>query len=57
MRRIGEGKMNKKELQEREDRWIDRHSINCIKCGELVDERDCIHAEDSEGEVCPKCSS
>lgn len=35
--------------------WINKHSINCIKCGNLVDERDCIHAIGGEGEICPKC--
>lgn len=47
--------MKQKEIQDIEDSWIDKHSINCIKCGELVDERNCIHAEDGEGEICPKC--
>jgi len=37
------------------ENWIDKHSINCIKCGKLVDERDCIHSEDGEGEICPNC--
>lgn len=41
--------------EEAEDRWIDLHSINCVECGELADERDCIPAEDDEGEICPKC--
>ena len=47
--------MKLKELQQREDRWIDKHSINCIACGKLVDERDCVPAKDGEGEVCLKC--
>ena len=39
------------------DRWIDSHSVNCIKCGDLVDERDCIHNpdEDEAGDICPRC--
>jgi hypothetical protein len=47
------------ELHEREDRWIDRHSVDCYYCGALVDERDCIAADDFNGndggEICPQC--
>lgn len=35
--------------------WIDRHSVNCLICNALVDERDCIHGEDGEGSICPAC--
>ena len=37
--------------------WIDRHSVNCFKCGELVDERECIPGKDGEGDICPACLS
>lgn len=37
------------------ERDVLRHSINCIRCGELADERECIRAKDGEGEICPKC--
>jgi len=35
--------------------WVDRHSVNCIKCGKLVDERDCITPADFEGSICEDC--
>jgi len=35
--------------------WIDKHSINCIVCNALVDERDCVPY--GEGQVCPDCES
>ena len=35
--------------------WIDRHSVNCFVCGELVDERDCIPGPEGEGDICPEC--
>ena len=39
--------------------WVDRHSVNCYFCGELVDERDCVNADDYNdgdgGSICPKC--
>jgi hypothetical protein len=38
-----------------EERWIDAHSVNCINCGALVDERVCITGFNGEGDVCPKC--
>ena len=37
--------------------WIEKHSINCYLCGDLVDERDCIPADpyndNDGGELCP----
>jgi len=41
--------------------WIDRHSVNCYKCGDLVDERDCVPnikehgGNDDGGEICLRC--
>jgi hypothetical protein len=35
--------------------WIERHSVTCIACGDLVDERECFEGQDGEGSVCPKC--
>lgn len=35
--------------------WVDRHSVNCADCGELVDERDGLMNPDDEGEVCSRC--
>lgn len=35
--------------------WIDAHSVNCIECGALVDERECVTGPDGEGDVCYKC--
>lgn len=35
--------------------WIEKHSINCIKCDKLVDERDCTPSKDGEGEICNEC--
>ena len=39
--------------------WIERHSVNCYFCGELVDERNCINADDFNGNdggsICPDC--
>ena len=40
-----------------EPRWIDRHSINCIECGSLVDERECLPGNGGEGDICPSCQS
>jgi len=37
--------------------WVDRHSVNCIKCSELVDERDCIPGPGGEGDICRKCQN
>lgn len=42
-----------------QEAWIDRHSVNCYFCGELVDERDCSPANaynnNDGGSICPKC--
>ena len=38
-----------------DDEWVDSHSVNCIKCNALVDERDCIPGPNGEGDICPKC--
>lgn len=39
--------------------WIDKHSVNCYFCGDLVDERDCMNADEwngyDGGSICPKC--
>ena len=41
------------------DKDIDKHSINCYFCNALVDERECVQADDYNGndggEICPKC--
>lgn len=34
--------------------WEEKHSVNCIICGKLVDERDCT-PQDQGGDVCPEC--
>ena len=38
---------------------IDRHSVNCYFCGDLVDERNCIPADEYNnndgGSICPAC--
>jgi hypothetical protein len=40
-------------------RTLDRHSVNCYFCGELVDERECIPADEYNnndgGSICPLC--
>lgn len=38
-----------------EDSWIDKHSVNCIKCAILFDERYGMTPEDGEGTLCPVC--
>lgn len=38
-----------------EDSWIDRHSINCIRCGALVDERFAFRTISGEGMICASC--
>lgn len=42
-----------------EDRWIDRHSVNCYFCGILFDEREGLPADDYNyndgGDICPDC--
>ena len=39
--------------------WIDKHSVNCYFCGNLVDERECQPADDYNnndgGDICPEC--
>ena len=35
--------------------WVEQHSVNCIKCGKLVDERDCVKGENNVGDICPSC--
>jgi hypothetical protein len=37
------------------DDWIDRHSVGCFICANLVDERDCVPGPDGEGSICPDC--
>jgi hypothetical protein len=36
-------------------RWVDRHSVNCVVCGTLFDEREGIIGKGGEGTVCPVC--
>jgi len=35
--------------------WIDRHSVNCIQCGVMFDEREGVTPEDGEGTLCLTC--
>lgn len=35
--------------------WIDRHSVNCCICNELVDERECIPNTEEGGDICQNC--
>ncbi len=39
--------------------WIEKHSVNCYFCNELVDERDCYPADDFNdndgGDICLDC--
>jgi hypothetical protein len=35
--------------------WVEKHSVNCIYCGRLFDEREGIPGPEYEGTVCPKC--
>ena len=39
--------------------WIEKHSVNCYFCGYLVDERECLPADEFNdndgGEICPDC--
>ena len=37
------------------NRWIESHSVNCLNCGLLVDERDCVEGPDGEGSICQRC--
>lgn len=35
--------------------WTDRHSVNCIICDDLFDEREAIgHGPEFVGDICPK---
>jgi hypothetical protein len=35
--------------------WVKRHSVNCISCSTLVDERNCQPGLNGEGDICPAC--
>lgn len=35
--------------------WVDRHSVNCWGCGQLVDERECIPNTEDGGDICYEC--
>ena len=43
--------------------WVDKHSVNCYYCGELVDERNCVPntaehgGNDDGGSICPECQA
>lgn len=43
--------------------WVERHSINCYRCGKLADERVCVPntgeygGNDDGGELCPTCAA
>lgn len=57
---IIEEMMNNPDLEEFDDpSWIDRHSVNCYYCADLIDERDCMPADkwnnNNGGDICPKC--
>jgi hypothetical protein len=36
--------------------WVDRHSVNCFKCGILFDEREGVVGPGGEGTICPTCN-
>ena len=36
-------------------RWVDKHSVTCIECDCLTDERDAAYSED-RGYLCPDCA-
>jgi len=42
-----------------DDLWIERHSVNCYYCNDLVDERNCVPADNYNnndgGDICPAC--
>ena len=40
---------------EENNTWIDKHSVNCIRCGVLFDEREGITPDNGEGTLCPQC--
>jgi len=56
---MSDGEVSDKCECEIEDSMIDKHSVNCYFCGKLVDERDCIPADDYNendgGSICPEC--
>lgn len=35
--------------------WVDKHSVNCMICSKLVDERNCTPGPNGEGDICPAC--
>lgn len=35
--------------------WMLKHSVNCIECGQIFDEREGNTPEDGEGTLCPEC--
>lgn len=54
----GQDRENYSDTQDREsyevdESWIDRHSVNCIVCGKMYDERNSIADGVDGGEVCP----
>ena len=42
-------------MSEHTPRWVDRHSVNCMGCNALVDERETVTPEDGEGSYCGVC--
>ena len=38
-------------------RWIDSHSVNCINCNVLFDEREGITPDSGEGTLCLVCAN
>ena len=45
----------KEKKAEKTERWMNAHSVNCIKCGVLFNEREGYTPEDGEGTLCQKC--
>ena len=43
------------EADEGVEDWVDRHSINCVCCGRLVDERFAFRIPSDEGMICATC--
>ena len=41
--------------------WIERHSVNCYFCNALVDERECVGADEYNGgdggDICRECQT
>ncbi len=35
--------------------WIEKHSVNCIQCNELFDERNSMGSTVNGGDICPDC--